>query len=599
MAHPTHPFSFPFGRRAFAVSLLLSFSIAGRGAEAPPAGGGESACLPRVEAGQAYYYDTFSAQGRPWKPPVERNFEEVYQRYEYFEVHYADGGRRLKVRRYQRGRPDPVQEYALGPDCALRPVSAGAGPRPETLYARHCASCHGDDRIGFSGPALLPESLARLGVKRTARVIREGLPATQMPGFAGVLSDEEIQALARFLHEPPEREPTWTEADIRNTHRQLVDPRPLSETPVFEADPLNVFLVVEKGDHHITVLDGDRFEPIHRFKTHYALHGGPKFSPDGRIVYMASRDGWISRFDLYNLKTTAEIRVALNTRNLAVSPDGRYVLVGNTLPRTLVLLDASDLSLVQVIPVVSESGARSRVSAVYQAAPRGSFIVALKDIPEIWELRVQNRKARIRRIPVGAPLDDFFFDQPYRHLIGANREAETGEVIDLDTGRKVAELELPGMPHLGSGIIWEVDGRPVFATPHLKEGKVSVIDMRDWKVVKRIDTLGPGFFMRSHENSPHAWVDVFFGPNKDVMHVIDKQKLEVVATLRPEPGKVAAHVEFDRYGRHALVSIWDEDGAIVVYDDRTLKEIKRLPMKKPSGKYNVHNKITRSAGTSH
>jgi hypothetical protein len=27
--------------------------------------------------------------------------------------------------------------------------------------------------------------------------------------------------------------------------------------------------------------------------------------------------------------------------------------------------------------------------------------------------------------------------------------------------------------------------------------------------------------------------------------------------------------------------------------------VKRLPMNKPSGKYNVYNKITRSAGTSH
>jgi hypothetical protein len=30
-----------------------------------------------------------------------------------------------------------------------------------------------------------------------------------------------------------------------------------------------------------------------------------------------------------------------------------------------------------------------------------------------------------------------------------------------------------------------------------------------------------------------------------------------------------------------------------------IKEIKRVPMNKPSGKYNVYNKITHSAGTSH
>jgi hypothetical protein len=105
--------------------------------------------------------------------------------------------------------------------------------------------------------------------------------------------------------------------------------------------------------------------------------------------------------------------------------------------------------------------------------------------------------------------------------------------------------------------------------------------------------------MRSHKNSRYAWVDVFFGPNKDKVHVIDKQTLEIVKTLQPEPGKVAAHVEFDRYGEKLLLSIWDKDGAVVVYDADTLKEEKRIPMNKPSGKYNVWNKINYEEGTSH
>lgn len=54
-----------------------------------------------------------------------------------------------------------------------------------------------------------------------------------------------------------------------------------------------------------------------------------------------------------------------------------------------------------------------------------------------------------------------------------------------------------------------------------------------------------------------------------------------------------------RDGRHVLVSIWEEDGAVTVYDAASLEEVKRLPMKKPSGKYNIWNKITFSEGTSH
>jgi hypothetical protein len=137
------------------------------------------------------------------------------------------------------------------------------------------------------------------------------------------------------------------------------------------------------------------------------------------------------------------------------------------------------------------------------------------------------------------------------------------------------------------------------ATPNLKSNVISVIDMRDWKLIKQIETQGPGFFMRGHANSPYVWADVFSGPNRDLVHVIDKNTLEIVKTLRSEPGKTSGHIEFDRYGKYALLSLWEMDGAVIVYDAKTVEEIKRLPMKKPSGKYNVYNKIHYVSGTSH
>ena len=168
-------------------------------------------------------------------------------------------------------------------------------------------------------------------------------------------------------------------AEIRASHvvhePTLVEGDAKTAKPVYKADPLNVFLVVETGDHHVTVLDGDSFEPIHRFKSRFALHGGPKYSSDGRFVYFASRDGWITKFDMYRLKVVAEVRAGINTRNAAVSSDNRYVIVGNYLPHTLVILKATDLSLLKIIPVKDGKGNTSRVSAVYNAPPRTSFIV--------------------------------------------------------------------------------------------------------------------------------------------------------------------------------------------------------------------------------
>ncbi|MEH6467020.1 MAG: cytochrome D1 domain-containing protein [Porticoccus sp.] len=500
-------------------------------------------------------------------------------------------------------------------DSASTETAKGSHQSTQNSYQQHCAQCHGTQRLGAMGPALLPQNLSRLKKPAAIDVIANGRVATQMPGFADQLSPESIEQLVQYIYSAPDVSPHWDIPEIKDSHIIHHKPEQLSDKPVFEADLQNLFIVVELGDHHATLLDGDKFEPIHRFKTRYAVHGGPKYTRDGRYVYFASRDGWISKFDIYNLKTVAEIRAGINTRNLAVSYDGRYVAVGNYLPHNLVILDAKDLSPVKIISTQGDNGATSRVSAVYTAPTRNSFIAALKDIPEVWEIPygdVNKTTAtpdfKPRRIKLDDYLDDFFFNQSYSQVIGAARPTDSGGkkskikgglVIDLDSGEKVATLDLPGMPHLGSGITWRYQDRTILASPNFSTGEVSVIDMESWETIKTIKTEGPGFFMRSHANSPYAWGDVFFGPNKDKMHVIDKKTLEIVKTLQPEPGKTSGHVEFTKDGRYALVSIWDVDGALVVYDAQTLEEIKRLPMNKPSGKYNVYNKTHYEEGTSH
>jgi len=502
-------------------------------------------------------------------------------------------------------------------------LMAAAGPDADALYRTHCASCHKANRLGADGPALLPQNLTRLRQEDSARVIANGSIATQMPGFADKLTAAEIEALVSLIYTPLPKVPEWGREEIEASRIVTADV-PETDRPLFDADPLNLFVVVETGDHHVTILNGDTFDPIHRFKSRFALHGGPKFTSDGRYVFFASRDGWVTKFDLYTLTVTAEVRAGINARNLALSADGRYVAVANYLPHTLVILRASDLSVERIFRVAGKDGTSSRVSAVYQAPTRNSFVAALKDVPEIWEVST-NPDAdpvyegmvhsyekgmveglpssegflALRRIQIEEPLDDFFFDQDYRHLFGSTRGGTSSVVVNLNVGRPIARLALDGFPHLGSGISWRWQGRDVMATPHLRDGRVSIIDMTNWSMLKTIETDGPGFFMRSHENTPYAWVDVFFGPNKDEMHIIDKRTLEIVKTLKPEPGKTVAHVEFTRNGSHALVSVWAMDGAVIVYDAKTFEEVRRLPMVKPSGKYNVFNKITFSAGTSH
>ena len=519
--------------------------------------------------------------------------------------------------------------FALFALCTVAlPVSAAD---VAANFKQHCASCHGEARLGGLGPALIPDNLARLRKPEAEKVIREGRPATQMQGFGDKLSAEEIKALVEYAYTPIKPMPVWGEKEISASRIVNFAPGSLPDKPQFSADPMNMFVVVESGDHHVSILDGDKLEPMHRFQSRFALHGGPKFTPDGRYVFFASRDGWITKFDMWNLKVIAEVRAGINTRNAAVSGDGKWVAVANYLPHSLVILDA-DLNFKKALPVSDKDGkVSSRVSAVYDASPRQSFVAALKDVKEVWEVSYNPNAQDVaigmvhdfkykegafvpgflnpQRSYLDDYLDDFFFTQGYDEVMGASRNdakaAVSGQVVNLDARKKIADLELPGMPHLGSGISWKWKDstgqvKTVMATPNLNEGLISIIDMQTWKTIKQIKTRGPGFFMRSHENSRYAWTDSMMSKEfKDTMQIIDKETLEIVAELKPAPGKTFAHVEFTKDGKYVLASLWDIDGAIIIYDAVTLKEVKRLPMKKPVGKYNVWNKITKSEGTSH
>ncbi|MCZ7080232.1 cytochrome D1 domain-containing protein, partial [Salmonella enterica] len=81
----------------------------------------------------------------------------------------------------------------------------------------------------------------------------------------------------------------------------------------------------------------------------------------------------------------------------------------------------------------------SRVSAVYTAPPRNSFIVALKDVNEVWELSYAAATPSFepRRIQAQDVLDDFSFSPDYRQLLATSRKAGGGQVIDLDSGKVV------------------------------------------------------------------------------------------------------------------------------------------------------------------
>jgi hypothetical protein len=151
----------------------------------------------------------------------------------------------------------------------------------------------------------------------------------------------------------------------------------------------------------------------------------------------------------------------------------------------------------------------------------------------------------------------------------------------------VGSVTTEGLPHLFAASFFERNGVLHAAFNHMGVPRLSIVDMERFEITKEIPLLGTGYFTRTHPGTPYLWID----SNTESIQLVDKRSLALVdGVLTPAPGKKAMHVEFTADGDRAMVSVWDSEGAVVVYDSRTLDERQRLPFAMPVGKYNAFNK---------
>ncbi len=120
--------------------------------------------------------------------------------------------------------------------AAMLSTAAHAADAPE-LYATHCAACHGDGRLGGTGPALIPQTLGRMRGPAVAEVITHGRPATQMPAFADTLAQDQITAISDWLATPLDTIPAWGEAEIRASREMAAGLSP-RRGPVLRRGPV-------------------------------------------------------------------------------------------------------------------------------------------------------------------------------------------------------------------------------------------------------------------------------------------------------------------------------------------------------------------------
>jgi nitrite reductase (NO-forming)/hydroxylamine reductase len=428
--------------------------------------------------------------------------------------------------------------------------------------------------------------------------------------------------------EPPVP-PEMSLALMKERHKVFVKPEDYPTKPLHGRNWESFFVVIERDAGKIAIVDGDKHEIVDHIDTGYAVHvikatehhhsEKPVGGVPGRFWYTQGRDGKMTKIDLWQKPGSmlvAETQMAYDARDVAVSGDGKYVIGGAYWPPHFVILDAVTMEPLKVVStrginVDGDYVNESRVAAIYTTPKQSSFWVAMKELGQMWQVNYTDLdNLAIKQVNSAKFLHDGFFDPTGRYFQIAANASNKMVVVDSDTGKLEAMIDVDKLPHPGPGANWN-DGKcgPVAGTTHLGVGKVTVWGNdpkghkdNAWKVCYVVDTDGPGLFIRTHPKSDYVWADQTKHPEPEIQQsikVIDKKTREVAKTIRvtEEAGKAAVHIEFNADGSEVWVSVWNRKdnknptGEIVVYDAKTLKEIKRIKgLTTPTGKFNVHNR---------
>lgn len=493
----------------------------------------------------------------------------------------------------------------------------------EGLYFDRCSGCHGTLRKGATGPGLTDEKMLKKSLADLEKVIFDGTDAG-MPGWGrtGELDQTQTALLAKFLQLPAPVPPEWGMADIKGTHKIYT---PVAERPAKPEHKRNIdneFGVILRDAGKGAIIDGDTKKLVGIVDTGYAVHIF-RASATGRYFYTVGRDGKLSLIDNYadKPKVVAESRACLDARSVDVSkykgPKGdfedTYAVVGCYWPPQMVVLDGKTLEPLKIVSTRSntydtnEYHPEPRVAAIVASHHDSEWVVAIKETGMVWLVDYSDLdNLKITQIETERFLHDGGFDATGRYLLIAANMRDQIAVIDLQEKKFVTKFETGVKPHPGRGANWvdPVYG-PVSATTHLGEGKITVYGSdpeghpeHAWKVLYEEDTAGPGLFLKTHPNSKYVWTDSTLakeeGVNQQVC-VFEKENFAKGAKCWKvaDHGKVV-HFEYNKAGTEVWISVWDNDGELIIYNDKTLKEKKRINedwMRTPTGKWNIYNTV--------
>jgi nitrite reductase (NO-forming)/hydroxylamine reductase len=493
----------------------------------------------------------------------------------------------------------------------------------EFNYFDRCSGCHGALRKGATGPNITDEKMLTKTLPELEKMIFDGTDAG-MPGWGrtGEMTQAETALMAKFLQNPVPVPPEMGLKEMKETHKVHVPVAARPSKPEHGRSIDNTFGVILRDVGKGAIIDGDSKDLVGVVDTGFAVHIF-RASATGRYFYTIGRDGKVSLIDLYAKKpeVVAEVRVCLDARSVDVSkykgPKGDFedklAVVGCYWPPQMVVLDGQTLEPQKIISTRSmtydtnEYHPEPRVATIVASHADSEWVVAVKETGLVWLVDYSDLdNLKMTQIETERFLHDGGWDAKKRYLLIAANMRDQMVVVDTEKKKFVAKFETGIKPHPGRGANWvDPEYGPVSATTHLGEGKITVYGSdpegypdNAWQVLREEETAGPGLFLKTHPKSNHIWTDTTLAKDEGVNQQICVFKKDAFddgpnCFQATQHGKIV-HFEYNQAGDEVWASVWDKKGEIIVYDDKTLQEKKRITgdwLVTPTGKWNIYNTV--------
>ncbi len=458
-----------------------------------------------------------------------------------------------------------VLSYVAAMSLAATMAQAGTSKMDfAKVYEKECQGCHGPIHQGGVGADLRPKALKKKNKQMLVDTILEGRPGTAMPAWKAKFSRDDAAGMVDWLMNWKNTVELKLDLDqIKKSWKKLADREALFKkypTPTDVKSVKDIVFATERDASLVDFIDGTTGKVLSRHKAGFAVHVTVTNKRMPRYAYSISRSGRLTMFDLNapGQPAVASVQVGQESRGLAVSPDGKYVMAGNYNPGGAVLCDAKTLEPLKVYPtgsVIDPDGniGPSRVAYIADTPYAPYFSFALKDGGHVYIVDYSKPGFPVvGDIPnIGKILHDAFENegkQMGRFVYVASQGSDLMGVVDLKTKKLAAKIYTgPGTkPHPGQGSSWyNKRYGQLNATNSMNVGNVVIWDMNN-EVVANVPTAGGGLFIGTSKDTPYLWSDcVLGGPaNYNKVYLINKQTLKtdrIIEVGKKEGRLIDAH----------------------------------------------------------